>query len=390
MFCKPLFLGLAVATLLSACAEDNVDPVLVDSYRSALPSKSQLLAAKPEAAGSSTALVQGETALYPALSLDLIQGINGAVSDIIDGLEEVVEQPPTFFDSEKKEMVWGPWDYEEGVGTVTVVMTDEGEEADFRYSYMLMRGMGNDLSTMTPVIVGAGTPDPENDDFGEGITLWDLDASNAFDDANDPTAGTVPRDQGKFVAVYGHGPDKDAPANDLAFVVAAFRNWIPAEAGNEVVDSVDLDYLYGRYTNKEVSEEPFTVDFVDYRANLDVTEPEPDGVAEDLVVRMAFFNEGIGRAEASAQNGSLSESGARYEVTECWDENINQTGFDVVEINGNEENILVSTGTCSFPFVDNLSSLKIPSLDDIEPEHADAIGCLATKGVAAIPNGCNP
>ncbi|MEZ4271538.1 MAG: hypothetical protein R3C68_08935 [Myxococcota bacterium] len=174
---------------------------------------------------------------------------------------------------------------------------------------------------MTPeTIVGAGTPDPDIEDFGAGLTLWDVDANNAFDDAHDPNVGAKLRDQGKFVAVYGRGPDEDAPANDLAFVVAAFRNWIPAEDSAEVVEPVDLDYLYGRYTHNEMSTDPIVVDFVDYRLNLDVTEPDKDGVAEDVAVRMAFLNQGIGRAEASAQNGTLTGTGARYEVTECWDE----------------------------------------------------------------------
>ncbi|MEZ4271537.1 MAG: hypothetical protein R3C68_08930 [Myxococcota bacterium] len=59
----------------------------------------------------------------------------------IDILDAVVQQPPTFFDSEKKQMLWGPWDNDDGVGTVMVLVTDEGEDADFRYSYVFFRGM---------------------------------------------------------------------------------------------------------------------------------------------------------------------------------------------------------------------------------------------------------
>lgn len=329
----------------------------------------QLEARAPNATTSS---VVGETAIYPGTSYDIATGINGSISSIIQVMEFIVMQEPTLYNSETKEFLWGPYDNENDFGTVAAYIRDAGENEDFRYQYVLMRGVDNDLATMTPFIYGGATPDPNNEDHGAGITMWDFEANYQFEQANDDNPEATER--GRFITVYAKGQDGD---NEVAFAVAAFRNFNPDNDPN--IEPVDLDYLYGHVDDPDGN----TLDFMDWQANFNIDEEPERSAVEDVGVRMAFVNSGIGRAEADAMNGDL-EDGQTARVTECWDTSINQT-YLRLETTGGTDNFEHTEGEltdCGL-FQDDLSTLGIPALEDLDQGLMTALDELAENG---IPN----
>jgi len=367
-----LVLGVAAVSLFSvACVEqapDNIDQERLAQYRKALPSRAQLQASAPTA---TTATMLGERAMYPTASMDVVFGINGTVSLTLDILEMVVNTEPTAYNSETKEFWWGPYPGE--FGYVGAYIKDAGVGADFRYHFAFVRGASNDLATLTPVIWGGATPDPTNEDFGVGITMWDLTASRDFEEAYNPAFDPADHDSGRFVALYGKGKAEDNPDDVLAFVVAVFRDFIPKD--NQTVEPVDLDYLYGRYETSE-----HTVDFIDFEANFDVSEPK-DGISENVGIRLAFLDEGTGRAEADAIDGSLT-AGQRMSVQECWDTSINQTYVRGELMNAGEQSGSWEVGdpsNCGM-FNATLDEMQIPSLQDIDPALLSILDAVATNG----------
>ena len=95
-----------------------------------------------------------------------------------------------------------------------------------------------ELANTTAVIVGGATPiDTENDDpstsedneFGEGSLFVDFDADRAFDEEFDPNFDPAASDRGKFVAIFGKGPDEDDPEQINSVVIAAFRDFVQDE-----------------------------------------------------------------------------------------------------------------------------------------------------------------
>ncbi len=367
-----LTVGIVGLSLLAvACVEqepDNIDQAKLAQYRKALPSKAQLEASAPTA---TTATMLGQRAMYPTASMDVVLGINGTVSLTLDILEMVVNTEPTAYNSETKEFWWGPYPGE--FGYVGAYIKDAGEAADFRYHFAFVRGASNDLATLTPVIWGGGTPDETNDDYGVGITMWDLTASRDFEEAYNPAFDPADHDTGRFVALYAKGPAEDDPNNVMAWVVAVFRDFVPKD--NREAEPVDLDYLYGRYETSE-----HTLDFIDFEANFDVSDPK-DGISENVGIRLAFLDEGTGRAEADAVDGSLAAN-QRMAVQECWDTSINQT-FIRGELmdNGNQQVAfeLGDPSNCGM-FNATLDSLEIPSLQDIDPALLAIMDQVATTG----------
>ena len=365
--------------IIDPTPEDQIDQALLAEYRAALPSMGELQASAPEASAAalrSSITAVGDDAIYPSSSYDIVIGINGAVSGIIQLMEEVVMLPPTVFNSETKEFVWGPWDNEDGIGYVAAYIRDAGEGEDFRYQYALLRGIDNDLANMQPVIWGGATPDANNADHGAGITLWDFEANRAFEEANNPDYANLALDQGRFVALYSKGYDENDANAEVAFVLATFRNFVPQDQPEQA--PADLDYFYGRYSDAEM-----TGDFLDWEAGIDVSEPA-DGVAEDVGVRMLFLNEGTGRAEADAVGGSLADN-EEVNVTECWDDAINQTYLLAERVADGTPAESYTEGTvegCG-PFQSSLSELGIPSLDDVDPALRAALDDVAQNGIPA-------
>jgi len=367
-------LALALALPLGACVQEddtNYDEQQLAQYRAALPTTATLRAEAPE---PSTAKMLGDPAIYPSSSWPIVEGINGSVETMIDVLELVVSLPPTFYNSETREFVWGPFPNDDGVGYIAAYIKDTETDEDFRYQYAFLRGASNDLATLVPVIWGGATPDPANDDHGVGVTLWDFEANRAFEAANDPAYDEDAGNRGRFAALYGAGYDENQPTNEVAFVVSVFRNFVPED--NPTADPTDLDYFYGHYVAPE-----HTIDFLDYEAAFDVSEPA-DGLAEDVGVRMAFLDEGIGRAEADAMNGSLAANQS-VEAVECWDTAIDQTyiSFEVLDsgdvIDSYADGELTNCGL----FQATLDDLQIPSLQDVDPDLLAALDNVAENGV---------
>ena len=157
-------------------------------------------------------------------------------------------------------------------------------------------------------------------------------------------------------------------------LVSAPLSWAELPSANPA----DLDYFYGRYVTPQ-----FTADFLDWEAGIDVTEPA-DGISEDVGVRMAFLNEGTGRAEADAAGGSLA-AGEEGRAVECWNAALSETYLSYEQYldgvgqgpvtDGDPANCLLFNAT--------LDELRIPSLDDIDPALRAALDDVARNGVPA-------
>lgn len=360
---------LSTALLVGCVAEEStdIDQQLLTEYRGAIPTLSQLEAA--EVQGTTTAL--GEPAVLPTTSYPIVEGINGGVAMLIGLVEAVVELPPTVFNSDTQEFVWGPFDNDDGVGFVAVYIRDTGSDEDFRYHYAFLRGIDNDLANMTPVIVGGSSPG-EDEDHGVGLALIDFEASYQFEQAHNPDADSLEMERGRVAYLFAAGPDDEDPNNEGAFVIAAFRDFVSADEPDAT--PIALDYMYGRYVDNN---ENHTLDFLNWKAPMDVDE---DGsAAEDLDIRMAFFDEGIGRAEAIVTGGDL-DAGASASLTECWDTSISQT-FIRMELSG-DGRIVLEEGNpedCG-AFNTSLASLGIPAIDDIDAELRTGLSTLASTG----------
>jgi hypothetical protein len=374
--------ALSTMTLLGCVVEEKdpnpnpgqFDPVLLDEYRAALPKMGRLEAQAPQASPAAIAAV-GDPAIYPVGSYDIATGINGAVTGIIQVLDTVTSLEPTIFNSETQEFFWGPFPNEDGIGFVAAYIREAGPDADFRFEYALLRGIDNDVANLKPVIWGGASPDAANEDHGVGVTLWDFEANRAFEQEHNPEFDSLVLDRGRFVALYAAGPDENDPSAEVAFVLAAFRDFVPAD--NAGAEPAELDYFYGRYENG------ITVDFLDWEASFDVSDPA-DGVAENVGVRMAFLNEGTGRAEADATGGSLAE-GQQGLAVECWNAAIQQSYISFEVVQGTETIASAEEGNyadCGL-FTASLDELKIPSLDDVEPELRAALDEAARNGIPA-------
>lgn len=374
--------SIVLGSLLSICAAGCVqeetpapgqyDEQTLAAYRAAIPGMNQLEASGPNA---SQLAALGDPALYPTASWEIVLGINGSVVGIIVLMRALVDLEPTLYNSETKEFVWGPFPNNDGIGYVAAYIKDAGEAADFRYHYALLRGVDRDLANLTPVIWGGATPDADKGDHGKGITLWDFEANYAFESANNPNFESLALDRGRFVTVYGKGVDENNPANELTFVVASFRDFVAKDQPG--AEPVDLAYFYGRYNATD-----FQVDFLDYEANIDVSTPA-DGVSEQVGVRMAFLNQGTGRAEADAVGGSLAADQSANAI-ECWDDAINQT-YISLEVTGGTGAITFEDGelaNCGL-FTQSLDELKVPSLDSIDPAMRAALDQVAATGAPA-------
>lgn len=358
---------LASASLIGCETSDStdIDQQLLAEYRQALPSMSQLEA--PTVRGS-TSTAQGDPALVPTNSYPLVEAINGGVAELIGTLEAVVALPPTVFNSDTQEFFWGPIPNEDGVGFVGVYIRDVGASEDFRYEYAFLRGIDNDVAKLTPVVWGGATPlaDP---DHGIGVALFDFEANHAFEQEHNANAGDLELERGRFAVVFGAGPDEENPNAELGFVIAAFRDFVPADEPGAT--PTDLDYLYGRFADDTNS-----IDFINWKAPVDIDDPI-DGNAELLDVRMAFLNEGIGRAEAIATGGSLGDD-ETVTITECWDTSINQTHLAI-----NGADVAGVQADCGVLFNANLSDLSVPTLSDLDAGLVAELDAVATNG---IPN----
>lgn len=352
---------------LSACGGNGSEPIdqaLLAQYRTAIPKETQVSAKAPQ---PSMAAKLGDPAVFPKGSHDIVVGINGSVKGIVDLLGAIVALEPTIYNSDTKEFFWGPYPNDNGFGTVGAYIKEAN--GDFKYEYALLRGVDNDIAKMKPVIWGGATPNPDNEEYGAGVTLWDFVANNAFEQANNPDYGKEPLDQGRFIAVYAKGLDDKG--NEGTYVVAAIRDFVPKDKPMNA--PADLDYLYGQYndgTNK--------VDFLNWAAAINVDDDPAKTLAEDVDVKMAFLNEGTGRAEISASGGDLGADTATG--VECWGKAIEQTYIEVKSSAGP----VAMDGTvdmCGPIFSNDFATLGVPTLADLDPGLKAALDNAASNGV---------
>lgn len=363
--------------------DSDYDLEHLTEFRQAIPNEDQLRAPVPGGEPDPNALtLQGDSELAN-LAIASARGINGPAVLVVAVLRTITLFPPSVYDSEKQEYVWGPWDNDDGHGKVLAYIRKNEAGADFRYSYALVRMEGKDLATAVPVIWGGGTPaseaDPDSDVSGAGVTLWDFEANNAFDEAHDPNydADAI-RDEGRFAMVFGKGDNADGR---FKFNVAVFRDFLPKDRKPSDQPG-NLDYFYGRFVGNDGN----AIDFVDWQleANLCGTEAcFEDATVEDLAsggqetlgLRAAFLNRGIGRAEASVSGGDLANP---LDVVDCWDKNIDTAYFSVSA----GPDLMVEQGTCADPFGATLDDLGIPSLDELDQEMLGKLECAASTGTA--------
>ena len=397
---KKLALLILLPLILTACDDTEDDEQteaeakaqLLSEYRSAIPSSKQLLSSATTDFGTSAQLSASNLrpqsagdAIYPQHAIAIAESINHVVDDMIKAIEQVVALPPTQHDSKEKQFIWGPWDYDEGYGKAIVYiqengLEEDGSEPDFKYSYAFARvDTDGDLDKSKIVIWGGATPDPDNDELGVGITLWDFEANNAFETEYNPTPSIGP-EQGRFVSVYGH--TEEADDNEFVFNYSVFRNVIFETGGSPL----DTEVFYGKFIDtdgSELGDAGNSVSFMDWVITADLCDDadhcfdEKDssttGDNETMRIQMAFFNDGKGRAEASLSGGELATDIA---AVECWDALLESDYFSV-----NGETVRGDAAACSPVFDNTLSDLNIPTLDDIDAEDREDIICSAENGV---------
>lgn len=365
-----LALGLAGCSVNGA-EYSAIGKDVLEAYRAAVPSERQLSVPVPAA---SVAAKVGDPAVFPARSREIVVGVNGAVTGIVDLMRAIVDLEPTLYKSDTKEFLWGPYPHQDGFGNVAAYIRDAGEDGEFRYQYALLRGASDDLEEMAPVIWGAATPDPDDKDHGAGITLWDFEANRAFEGDYNPDFSSLPLDRGRFVAVYGKDKSGEGEA---ALVVSAFRGFVPKN--DPGAEPVDLDYFYGRFTDGQR-----TFDFVDWEGTVNVDEDPARHASESVSVRMAFLNEGAGRAEATASGGDLT-AGQEARVIECWDSALAETYLSLTmsTSGAGDPGGSVGSATKCGVFKDPLAALGVPSLEDVDPALRAALDEAAKNGVPA-------
>ncbi len=360
----------------------SYDQALLEEYLRAIPSASVLGAPVPEAGTLQKGVAEvGEPAMFPQQAVPVAKNINQTIKDMLDTLDKVVQHPPTVYNSETKEFFWGPIDNGSSAlegDSVALYIRDQGEDADFRYSYAWLRGVGSDASTLTPVIWGGSNPDPDNEDYGDGVALWDYEANYQWlleyypDQAENVT-------RGRFVARYAKGPSSAEPGDIVTVVVAVFRDYVAEGADADAIPE-DLDYFWGNIfdgTNE--------LDFLDfaYQDDLKGTSGE---TPEDIDLQLAFYNNGLGRAEAVATGGDLPEDMPGYYLAadECWDAALLRTFYEVLAVpeegsTGTSPYVVETEGNADDCVLDSLET--IPSLDDLDPAFLAALDELASNGV---------
>ena len=341
-----------------------IDATLLDEYRAAIPSVELVSAPTP---GSLRQQALGENATYPDVSRDAVVGINGAVQGLIEVLKKVTNTQPTT--SKDNEFLWGPFEDENaGFGFVAIYIRDVGPGEDFRYHYAFLRSMDRDIASFTPVIWGGTKPDSDTepdengDQYGSGVMLWDFSANDTYEKQHNPNYDASESMQGRFVAVFSREADGAELGGELAVIYAHLAGFV--DKGE--THPVDADYLYGHWV-----EPGLTVDFLDFEFSLDVNEGE---VNEDVGIRMAFVNEGAGRAEANAFD---SVKDINYTVVECWGTDLKQ----IYSMTAPDGETLGDQADCVAPFNENtLSQAGVPAIEDVPEGLRAQLSCLAETG----------
>ncbi|MBN1609844.1 MAG: hypothetical protein JW940_24640 [Polyangiaceae bacterium] len=381
------YLAAVLPLALVACSGDGADTgsgadlseeelVKLEQHLRAIPSEERVSAVTPIDADADGRPRAG-SAEFAQDSIDAAIAINGPAIAMVRLLKLITKLPPTVYDSDTREFVWGPGDNDNGVGQVLLYIRENGPEEDFKYHYAFVRLVDRDRATALPVIWGGANPDPEDKDKNVGVTLWDFDANNAFDQLHDPAFTLDHKTQGRFVMLYGDDPKAEGHAR---YNVAVFRDFIPDDAKGDDPQPLDSEYFYGR-----VKEEPSgpQFDFMDWKLKGDLCDSDPDScfdnnvVAdqdEDFRLRTVFIDKGIGRAEVEVAGGDLTSD---VSAVECWDKNLDRTYLSISA----DQSVIVSGGQCADALQSSLAELGVPSIGDIDADLMSKLTCVADNGI---------
>lgn len=380
-----ILVGLGIAALaVAGCGReeggDGYSDEDLSRYRGALPSRSALTAPMPPTGAAVTSFGTND-ALYPGFAVPVAVNINQLIGGTLDIIELIAEQEPTAYDSEELEFWWGPIpgtdnDIEDDHYTLYIKdRVNDGYDPldpdDFRYEFAVIRGVGNDVATLTPVLYGVGRRDEESQDpdHGAGAIIFDFDNDAAFVTEHDPMPPAA-LTQGRMAAIFAKGPDESNPAAIGTYAIAAFRDFLPddAEAGQT---PIDVDYLFG---NIEQGTEQF--DFIDFGFDANVIE---DSAAEEsLTMKLAFYNEGVGRALVDVTGGDAVYP---LRAEECWDASVQQTFLALSVDTGMGYSFVTGGGDETACPWDATEFESVPDLDDV----ADLLTVVGTLADAGLP-----
>lgn len=256
---------------LAACTGGGAD-----DYAAVLPDE-RLLIDLPTG-GARSAL--GDEAEYYALTADVTAGVNGLISDVLEGLDYVTSFEPTWSDDDHKAL-WGPWEDGPTNARLWVEQTEDGG-----YNWAIDAKLveeGDDA--YTPLM--AGQIDPEATEIASvGRMVIDFDAVSRVSPDEDAT--------GEFYVEY----DLDGEAVTAQAGFAGFTG----------DDGVLLDAMYA------YDQDGSGAGSMDLAVSADQWgTPLP----ELHIVRTRWTPAGEGRADVYVTQGDLGD--LVYTATECWD-----------------------------------------------------------------------
>ena len=380
-----LALGLLVAAFGAGCAPDEGGDGYSDAdlarYKSALPARSTLETRAPAATSAAAFGTTSGNAVYPGFAVPFAIQVNGLIGGTLDIIEFVSELEPTVYDSEDLEFWWGPIPDQDSPidgDHFSLYIHDRIEDPeydpmnDLRYEFAVIRGVGNDVSTLTPIIFGGGTPVEGTDDDGIGVLLYDFDNNVEFEDLHNPGHG--PLTSGRMATIFAKGPDQTNPNADVTYVVAAFREFLPEDAGVGA-QAANVDYFWGKF-----SDGTSQFDFLDFAFQADLDDDSGDAL-EDFAMKLAFYNEGVGRAAAQVSGGDVAPNVG--DVTECWDAALQQDYVSmVISSNGNVVAGPNEAGNEALCVWDDAEFDNIPDRGDA----ADLVTLVGTIADAGMPS----
>ena len=324
---RSIWIGLSLLALGFAGCEKEEDEGYSDEdlvrYRSALPNRSALTAPTPP---PPAAAFGANDAFYPSFAVPIAMQINQMIGGTLDVIEFVASLEPTVYDSDDLEFWWGP--IPDGDSALegdhySLYIHDKVNDADYneadpdsmRYEFAVIRGLGNDVSNLTPIIYGVARPveGDEDADYGIGAMIYDFDNNVEFEDLHNPGHGALT--SGRMASIFAKGPDENVAGADVTFAIAAFRDFLPEDA-NPGDLPINVDYFWG---NIDDSVDRF--DFLDLEFDADVL--DDSAAVEALSMKLAFYNEGIGRALVGVTGGDAGSNALAAD--ECWDANVQQT-----------------------------------------------------------------
>lgn len=376
--------------------ESVFDEALINTYRNALPTYPNLIPPTP----LETIVVAPGTpaAMAPALAEQSLAPVRYTFNLMNETLVELTSFPPTLYNEDTTQLVWGPFEAKKDFGTLALFVSqnsdynpnyfdeEEPSGSPLQYIFALMRGKNYDLNTLTPIVLGGSTPNPENPEWGMTLLVFDFNTNKNFVEQYGEVFAPGCLAAGRFVAIRNHGPvlDEDNIPTDktLTSVVGLFRNFVPKNAPGAT--PMDLDYLYG-----DIASSDTTLSYSNFGAQFDF-----DGVPETLenvAVKMAFWSylrrspAGSGRAEYIATNDTMPE-GQFLQATECWDYNLSKSYFSMASIYGEEVTPITTMGTpitsCDDSLENGLDALGLPSASDGDPKLQELLEDIAQNGLS--------